>query len=404
MDLTSWASTKCRTDIDDIESFPPMSTSSHRHSICMLSDDFLPAATGVGTHVQRISEDLARRGHRVCVITSRRHGEPAQEQWRGVSVYRSFTVKLFGFYQALPSPATIRRIFEENGVTIAHFHYLGVMLKRAEKVARRLAIPRVYTYHMTADHLTQPWPMKPLRPWIARQIVDYCNRFDLVITPSRDLIESIRQDGVLTRTQYISNPVVFAPAEGVQPVERPGAFVVLYAGRLNPEKNLPLLLEGFRGLLQRVPDAVLWIAGAGDQRERLESTCRSLAISEKVRFLGFISHDQLARHYAACDVFVLPSLVEIQPLVAMEAMHFGKPVIVTRAIVSARELVDDGVNGFIVDPAQPSELTDRLFLLASRPDLRRQLGAAAQRRSLDFAPEQVLDAIEAAYDSLIPQQ
>lgn len=367
----------------------------------MFSDDFLPAATGVGTHVQRISEDLVRRGHHVCVITTRRAGEPEHEQWRGVSVFRTFTLKLFGFYQALPSRRTIRRILEDNAVTIAHFHYLGFMLKRGDDVTRALGLPRVYTYHMTVDHLTQPWPMKPLRPWIARQIVDSCNRFDLIVTPSRDLIDAIRRDGVRAPATYISNPVVFAPAEGVIPAERPAPFVVLYAGRLNPEKNLPLLLRGFHALLARVPGAVLWIAGAGDQRERLESMCRSLGIGENVHFLGFISHEQLARHYAACDVFVLPSLVEVQPLVAMEAMHFARPVIVTSAIVSARELVDEGVNGFIIDPANPAALADRLAMLEADPTLRRRIGEAARRRSLDFSPQRVIDALELAYDELV---
>jgi glycosyltransferase involved in cell wall biosynthesis len=253
---------------------------------------------------------------------------------------------------------------------------------------------------MTVDHLTQPWPMKPFRPWIARQIVDYCNRFDLIIAPSRDLIASIRGDGIRTPARYISNPVVFAPAANVRPTERPAGFVVLYAGRLNPEKNIPLLLHAFRDLLLAVPDAALCIAGAGDQRARLETTSQSLGIAQKVHFLGFISHDELARHYAACDVFVLPSLVEIQPLVAMEAMHFARPVIVTRAIVSARELVEEGVNGYIVDPADPAELTARLTTLAQEPDLRRRLGQAGCERSLDFAPDRVIGALEAAYEEV----
>lgn len=371
------------------------------HNVCMLSDDFVPAATGVGTHVQRVSEDLARRGHKVSVITSHRPGEPRHEEWRGVQVYRTFTVKMFGFYQALPSQETIQRILVQNTVTLVHYHYLGFLLKRAEKVARVLRLPRVYTYHMTVDHLTQPWPMKPFRPWIAREIVKQCNRFDLIVAPSRDLVTAIRAQGIRTPVRYISNPVVFASADAIHPAERPAGFVVLYAGRLNPEKNVPLLLRAFRDLLPAVPDAALWIAGSGDQRARLEAMCQSLGIAQQVRFLGFIDHSELARYYAACDVFVLPSLVEIQPLVAMEAMHFARPVIVTRAIVSARELVEDGVNGYIVDPVNPAELADRLKTLALDAALRAQMGQAGSQRSLNYAPERVIHALEAAYTEVL---
>jgi glycosyltransferase involved in cell wall biosynthesis len=370
-------------------------------SICMLSDDFLPAATGVGTHVQRVSEELVRRGHRVSVITTRRAGEPGQEDWRGVRVYRTFTLKLFGFYQALPSEGTIRRIFQENAVTLVHYHYLGFLLKRAEKVARPLGLPRIYTYHMTVDHLTQPWPMKPFRPWIALQIAEYCNQFDLVIAPSRDLVARIGADGIRTPTRCIGNPVVFEPADNVQPIERPAAFMVFYAGRLNPEKNLPLLLHAFRDLLRTLPDAALWIAGVGDQRGRLESMCQSLGMAQQVRFLGFVDHGSLARYYAACDVFVLPSLVETQGLVALEAMHFARPVIVTRAIVSAGELVEEGVNGYIVDPVNPAELADRLKTLALDTALRAQMGRAGSQRSLNYAPERVIHALETAYSEVL---
>jgi glycosyltransferase involved in cell wall biosynthesis len=367
----------------------------------MLSDDFLPAATGVGIHVQRVSRDLTERGHRVSIITSRRPGEPEEEIWHGVRVYRTFTLKVFGFYQALPSQTTIRRILTENAVQLVHHHYLGILLVRAERVARALALPQVYTYHMTVDHLTQPWPMKPFRPVISRQIVKYGNRFDLVIVPALDLVEKVKADGVRTPVRHISNPVVFEGTAQVQPAARPASFMVLYAGRLNPEKNIPLLLQAFSELLGDHPDSGLWIAGTGDQRERLETMCRTLGIAGRVRFLGFLEHEELARHYAACDVFVLPSLVETQGLVAMEAMHFARPIVVTRAIVSARELVEEGINGYIVDSERPAELADRLRTLAGAPALRERLGRAGLDRSRAYAPEGVAAAVEGAYQHVL---
>jgi hypothetical protein len=90
-------------------------------SICLVSDDFLPAATGVGIHVQRIGEGLVRRGHRMSLITTRRPGQAAREEWRGVQVHRTFTLKAFGFYQALPSRAFIARVFREHAVSSSIF-------------------------------------------------------------------------------------------------------------------------------------------------------------------------------------------------------------------------------------------------------------------------------------------
>ena len=73
-----------------------------RLSICMVSDDFLPAMTGVGIHLKLVAPELARRGHQVSVITTRRAGEPEVDQWEGVTIFRVFTLKAYGFYQALP--------------------------------------------------------------------------------------------------------------------------------------------------------------------------------------------------------------------------------------------------------------------------------------------------------------
>jgi 1,2-diacylglycerol 3-alpha-glucosyltransferase len=370
-------------------------------SICLCSDDFLPAATGAGTHVQRITEELVRRGHRVSIITTRRSGQPNHEVWQGADVHRVFSVSIRGYYQAYPFASTITRILEENCVAILHHHCLGAMMMRAEKAARRLGLPQVYTYHMPVDVLVQWWPMQIFRPLFSRMIVDYCNKFDLIISPSLNLAERIREEGVHTPIRCITNPVVFDPAARVEPIPRPAPFMVLFAGRLEPEKNIPFLLEGFRSALNTGLRAGLWIAGTGSQQRRLESVCKRLGISEQVHFLGRVEHSRLGNYYAACDVFVLPSLVETQGLVAMEAMRFARPVIVTRSIVAARELVDDGENGYIVDPENVGELAARLLTLEADPDLRERLGQLGKERSLTFAPDAVIRATEDAYHAAL---
>ncbi len=370
-------------------------------SICMISDDFLPAATGVGVHLKLIAPELARRGYRVAVITTRRKGEPEVEQWQGVTVHRVFTVKVYGFYQALPSRATVRRILEREKPDVVHHHYVGIMMRRVCAVAQRMRLPQVSTYHFSAEVLTQPLPMRPFRGLIRRQMVDANNRFDMVIVPSQNLAKQIAAEGVRTSVRYITNPVVFEDAADVVPARRTPGFTILYAGRLGPEKNLPYLIRAFATLLQSVADAVLWIAGRGPEDEALRRLCTQLGVDARVEFLGFLDHPDLARYYAACDVFVLPSIQEAQPLVAMEAMWFGRPVIVTRAIVAAPEMVDPGVNGYIVDPDVPQELAGRLAALAADAGLRAAMGAASRRRADAYRPELVVSALEQAYRDAI---
>lgn len=367
----------------------------------MVSDDFLPAATGVGVHLKLVAPELARRGHQVCVITSRRKGEPAIEQWQGVTIYRVFTVKLYGFYQALPSAATVRAILKRAKPDLVHHHYVGFMMRQVCRVAESLKLRQVATYHFSAEVLTQPLPMRPLRGLIRRLMVSYNNRFDLVIAPSQNLAKQIANEGVQTPVRYITNPVVFGDSAGVVPADRTPGFTVLYAGRLGPEKNIGYLIKAFAALLKNVPEAVLWLAGRGPEGPALQSLCAQLGVSEQVQFLGFLDHPTLARYYAACDVFVLPSIQEAQPLVAMEAMWFGRPVIVTRAIVAAEEMVEQGVNGYIVDPDSVDDLTGRLQVLAAEPATRAAQGEASRRRANAYRPEGVVDALDAAYRDLL---
>jgi glycosyltransferase involved in cell wall biosynthesis len=372
-----------------------------RLSICMVSDDFLPAATGVGSHLQQICPHLAARNHQVSVITTRRRGEPSFEIWEGVRVYRIATLKVLGFYQGLPSTATIKQILGEVRPHVIHHHYLGMMLLQVMRVAKGRGLPQIYTYHMTEDHLTQPIPMRPFRTSIARQIVRCCNRSDLVISVSEALAGQLPDRGIRTPVRYISNPVGFPDQASVEPLPRAAAFVVMFAGRLDPEKNLPYLLRAFGALLTSIPDSMLWIAGQGSQKSNLCRLARDLAITERVQFLGFLGHDVLARYYASCDVFVLPSLFETQGLVAMEAMWFGKPLIVARSVVSARELVDEGHSGFVVDQTSESDLVRRLAELASDPERRADMGRAAQKKAAAYRPELIVEQLETAYFGVV---
>ncbi|MCK6470602.1 MAG: glycosyltransferase family 4 protein [Planctomycetes bacterium] len=368
--------------------------------VCMISDDFLPAATGVGVLLQSVSRELARRGHTVSIVTTRRPGEPELEIWEGVRVNRTFTLKVYGFYQALPSRRRLARLLREEDPQIVHYHYLGVLQERARRIARELKVRNVYTYNMTAEHLTQPWPLRPLRGLIARRIIKFCNTCDRVLVPSGALLQQIVREGVRAPSQFLSNPADFParPEAGAKPA---GPFAVLFAGRLEPEKNVPYLLDAFAAFARSCGPCVLELAGRGSQEQAMRRRAVRLGIADKVRFLGFLDHARLGERYAACDVFVLPSLVETQGMVAMEAMRFAKPVIVTDRIVSARELVDDGSSGFIVNADDAGNLTEKLSRLHSDAALRERMGLAGLARSERWGVTRIVDETERCYREVL---
>jgi glycosyltransferase involved in cell wall biosynthesis len=377
------------------------SLAQRRLAICLISDDFRPAATGVGLHVQSVGSELARRGHQVSVVTTRREGEPSTETWEGLRLHRVFTVKIYDFYQALPSVATLQRILTREGPDLIHHHYAGFLMHRMSRVARAMRIPQVSTYHFSAEVLTQPLPMRPFRRLIRQAMVSTNNRCDAVISPSTSVTAAIRDMGICVPLHTISNPVVFGNIGDVKPAERQAGLTVLYAGRLGPEKNVGYLLSAFKDVLNGLPDARLWLAGQGPMRAQLKRRCDELAISNSVEFLGFLDHPALSRHYAACDAFVLPSLVEAQPMAVLEAMWFGKPVIVTDRIVSAREIVEHGVTGYVAAAADPASLSSLLMKLARDPAFRARMGVAARARVEAYRPEAIVDKLEDMYYGVV---
>lgn len=177
----------------------------------------------------------------------------------------------------------------------------------------------------------------------------------------------------------VPNPIDFKGDEAPD-TTRSDRFKILYVGRLEPKKNLPFLISSFQRIVTQIPNAELIIAGTGTEEQALHRQVINADLWGKVTFLGHIRHDQLPALYAACDVFVLPSVLEAQPLVVMEAMRFSRPVIVTDEIVSARELVDHGVNGFIVDADSVEDLANKLTFLYDNPEQCKQMGQAGHDR------------------------
>lgn len=373
-------------------------------NILMVSDDFLPAATGVGSHLQVITQELVKRGHNIVVLTSRRRGQSEEEMWNGVKVCRLFSIPIAGFYQAIPTAKKIRQVLQENKIELIHHHYLSFLLEKVYNQGRKLKIVQVYTYHMSDSLLSQPIFMRPLRSLIHRRAIAQYNKFDRLISPSRNIADEICRDGITTKIEVIPNPVSMKKMADIVPAEKKGKFQILYAGRLASEKNIPLLLKAFAIFLKKNQQASLWIAGEGGERAALERHCAELKITKSVEFLGQLNHSDLSRCYMGCDVFVLPSVLEVQAIVVIEAMRFAKPVIVTEKISCASELVSEGENGYIVHSTDSSVLAEKLLQLSQSEELRQRMGEASQKRSQEFSPKLIIERLRRIYADVFTTQ
>lgn len=185
----------------------------------------------------------------------------------------------------------------------------------------------------------------------------------------------------------------------------PSTVLIGYAGRLAPEKRLDVLLQAFAGLASAPGVRLeLGLLGDGWKRKALAQLAADLGIADRVRFLGWSTTPSAI--FRACDIFVLPSLVEGFPLALMEAMA-SACACVAHPMSSTERLIEDGRTGVLVDMTTPEGLATGITGLIARGEgERRRIGvAAAARIAAEFSRERRLPDMLAALDievSLLP--
>jgi glycosyltransferase involved in cell wall biosynthesis len=155
------------------------------------------------------------------------------------------------------------------------------------------------------------------------------------------------------------------------------ALHVLTVGRLVPEKGAPVLVEAVALARAKGVPVRLSVVGAGPLATQLAAQAESAGVADAVELVGPVGQEDLPDRYRAADVFCLPSFAEGLPVVLMEAMASGLPV-VTTAIAGIPELVEDHRTGLVVPAGRADLVADALVELAGDPALRRRLGEAGR--------------------------
>lgn len=179
-------------------------------------------------------------------------------------------------------------------------------------------------------------------------------------------------------------------------------FVVGWIGRMTGIKRVPDVLATFRGLLDNGVDATLCLVGDGPERDRLEERAHDLGIVRNTLFLGY--QREIAPFYQLFDAFLLPSANEGTPVVAIEALAAGCPVVATR-VGGTPDVVDDGVDGFLTEVGDTKALAARLTELARDPELRRRFGEAGRERTIPrYRVSRLVDDVDALYRELLTER
>ena len=392
--------------------FPP---NREKLNIAFVCDAVTDCVAGSFISTLRFSERLAARGHKVIYIAAKSPRHPTDTTHGAIKAYRfrGFLLpKSEGqLYIAFSNTKKIKRILEDEGIHVVHTVIPTPLSVASTNAARALGIKVVAHSHTQPENLTMHIPNKfiqqPINKYFYRYLSWLYSKADALIYPSefaKKLMTNIHAD---IQTHVISNGVEterFAPVateEFFEKFDIPSKrTIVLYAGRLHPEKSLDTLIRAVPHILEETPDAYFLLAGFGHQDTMLMALARKLGVDRHVKFLGRVSDEEMVMAQHAADIFVLPSLAELEGMVVLEAMAAGKPIVIANSPESASTYFVDG-NGLLFEPRDHRDLATQVIRLVNDSELRSEMSARSLQMSKDYDINESVRRLEELYYSLL---
>jgi glycogen(starch) synthase len=357
---------------------------------------------GLGRYVSDLSRELAAQGHEVSVLTNSLGGAARDLVDRGVHVHRvdfppppmpptpAAPVMAFNLHLQQRAKSLGRKGLGDPEVVVSHDWLTAIA---GHRISRRWGLPHVWTVHDTVygKRLGKIEDMEgrvvhPIELWATREAdlilvnsVAIGEEIEKVHGADRERVEllhpGIDPDACLS-TQEESRLTTFRSV-----FANPEEILITFVGRLDLEKGIDTLVNGFSILRGRLPNARLAIAGRGVLRQAIEGHIKNLNLERSVTLCGYLEGQVLRSFYRVSDLHVCPSHYEPFGLVALEAMAVGTPVIVSDT-GGLRDIVSSGKVGRRFPAGDPGALAETMFEVANHPGLRSQLGQAGRKHVL----------------------
>jgi 1,2-diacylglycerol 3-alpha-glucosyltransferase len=377
-----------------------------RLRVAIFSDSVLPILNGVSISVDALVGELRLRGHSVHIFAPQyfrhRDADPNIYRFRAIETpwAKNYPIAFPPFYRMLLK-------FRRHTFDIVHTHTPFAMGMVGLRWAESHELPIVSTYHTLYDrytHYMKWFPRRYIRFRMAKHTNFYYNNVQHVITPSEASLRWLQRHAVTTPVSIIPtgsprgatlNRMETRRALGIAPELK----VLLYVGRLAPEKNLSVLIDMAAAAMKVDSSLRLILVGDGPYREQCLNLVRKAGIGDRVRFEGFVPREGVDKYYAAADLFVFPSISETQGLVIQEAMMYGLPSV---AIVGggASDGIEEGVNGLIVRN-DPLAFADAVLSVLHQESLAARLAEGAARSSRDRGVGVMTDRVLDVYREAI---
>ncbi|MCP4607488.1 MAG: glycosyltransferase family 4 protein [Planctomycetes bacterium] len=341
-----------------------------------------------------VAKQLAQRGHDVHVITTLDKGLQKESLESGfhlhrISYPRIRILNLLVLYAK--AILLIKRI--DPDLVHAQGTLTGSMPLVGRKILRK---PYVVWSHGYVDlfipvkRTISRWALKNANAVIAltdhmkSEIQKICDRDVLVIPNGIDAerFENFSREESRTALQITNQQKV-----------------IMFVGTLSWIKGTQYLIEAMNLVRQQEKDVMLIIIGDGNERQSLEQLVKALGLEGFVTFMGRVPNQVIPEYMAAADVFSLPSLSEAFPLVILEAMASGLPVVATN-VRGLSEIIKEEENGFLVESKNANQLAEKILVLLRNVQLRMRISENNKAKAKEYNEESVVQKLEKVYEAI----
>jgi glycosyltransferase involved in cell wall biosynthesis len=365
-------------------------------NVCFVTPEYFPISGGTGAYVYYLSHSLQKLGHNVHVVA--RDQQNSEKTINGIQVHYikgtgNALTKYWRFARSACSK--IKELNKQAPLDIIHANLPLVPSFAIPSDASRAVVCAVHSTWKGEAIVTKrdnPNELNANEKSMLRfnfllRIFEkrLMKRSDALIAVSKYTVDELTQLYGINKKKVhvIYNGVdinLFKPRPNRAELRKEFGLdekekIVLFVGRLYHRKGLETLLRSVSPVLKEYGNVKFVISGTGfkEKEESLRNLAKELNIENNVKFLGYVPDDKLPNLYSASDIFVLPAIYENFPFAILEAQSSGLPVISTK-VGGIPEFLVDKQNGFLIDPGNPEQLTQRVLTLLQDPELAKKMG------------------------------
>ena len=365
-------------------------------NVCFVTPEYFPISGGTGAYVYYLSHCLQKLGHTVHVVA--RDEQDSERTINGIQVHyiKGVGNALTRYWRfARSASKKIKELNKQNGFDIIHANLPLVPSFAIPDDSAKAIVCAVHSTWKGEAIVTKRDNPKELNPneksmlrfnFVLRSYEKkLMKRSDALIAVSKYTVDELTDLYGIDKTKIhvIYNGVDierFKPRPNRAELRQEFGLekdtkAVLFVGRLYHRKGLETLLRSVPPVLKEFSNVKFVISGTGfkQKEESLRNLAKELDIEDHVKFRGYVPDDKLPFLYSASDIFVLPAIYENFPFAILEAQATGLPVISTK-VGGIPEILVDNENGFVIEPRDPTQLTQKVLALLQDPKLAKTMG------------------------------